>query len=171
MSKLLAMQSSGSKNMKCPNGHALPHRGEGGRCSPLDCAVDANAPKAPDLQELTVYAEQTNLIREAQERTRALDEAFPIGTIPAAPDLKKMGPKEYMRQRLESIAPLALERRIRKMVIDPDGGGDTAASELLDRAGFTRNPDGAIDFGGPVLILRQRFVNPYLKQLEEKKDE
>lgn len=65
----------------------------------------------------------------------------PLPEVPPPPDLKKLGPKEYVKQRLQDVAPLALERKILAMRFDPGPKGDAAAEDILDRAGYGRKPE------------------------------
>lgn len=139
----------------CPNGHELPHvLVSGARCSPLDCAElelvekqQALAPKGPGSAEEL----QVSLMAELNARKAAWDALHPLPRV-AEPEVSPTHP-EYVQRRLKQVKPLALERRIRRAIHDPGKDGEEAASELLDRAGHTRKPEGDINFNGPVVVV------------------
>lgn len=75
--------------------------------------------------------------------------------VPAAPKFLPGEERMHVLKRLDSVAPAMLEARIAAAV-----KGDAAAQDaLLDRAGFTRKPEGNVDFSGPVLVLRPEQLN------------
>jgi len=76
----------------------------------------------------------------------------PLPDLPEPPSLKELGAKAYVRQRLDDIAPYALEKRIFDMVYHPGERGVVAAKELLSRAGFGENQAQTPDFRGPVRV-------------------
>lgn len=166
---------------KCPRGHKLPHRVKGkGRCAPFDCcearggahAVVRDADKA-DHAEALAYAEETMELTEMKDRMRAWNEAHPVPELP--PPAKTSSIREYMEKRLEQVAPLALERRIRKAVLDPGHAGEQAARELLNRGGYSERPELKANYQGPVLIVnisaeQMKAQSPYASQGKQLKE-
>lgn len=144
----------------CPKGHKLPHRrGRKGRCSPFDCCqakghawAVVRAAEKQQLAETSAYSEETMRLREARDRMRAWNEAHALPQLPPPP--KRMGTvQQYLKERMDQVAPLMLEMKIRKAMLDPSEGGLRQADDLLDRQGTTRNPGQTAATGGPVLIL------------------
>lgn len=144
---------------ECPAGHALPHRVKGkGRCAPFDCClakggawgVVRTEDKANHAEALA-YAEETAELLERRDRMRAWNDAHALPSLPAPPKSETMA--AYIEKRLEQAAPIALERRIRRMMLDPGHEGEAAARELLNRGGFTERPEMKLSFNGPVLIV------------------
>lgn len=73
-----------------------------------------------------------------------------VVSVPIAPSFKPGEERMHVLKRLEQVAPAMLEARIKAAQ-----SGDAAAQDaLLDRAGFTRKPEGGVDFNGPVLVLQ-----------------
>lgn len=143
----------------CPKQHKLPHRVKGkGRCSPFDCCEMKGGAHAVVRQhekqnhaEALAYAEETAKLSEMKDRMNAWNEAHPIPEVPPPPKTNSI--REYMTKRMEQIAPLALERRIRVALLDPGHQGEVAARELLNRGGFTERPEVHTTFSGPVFIV------------------
>ena len=98
----------------------------------------------------------------------AREALHPTPEIPARPDLKQVGGKEYVKQRLADIAPAMLERKIFTALYNPGAAGDSAAEELLDRAGFPRKADANARGSGPVMFV-VGMVNPYEQQKADRK--
>lgn len=88
----------------------------------------------------------------------------PLPELPEAPSLKDLGPRDYVKQRLQDIAPLALERQVFDMLYNPTSRGREAAEELLDRAGYPRKPEQTPNFRGPVVFVQNVVNIPYEKQ-------
>lgn len=164
--------------MKCPGGHVLPTRPRGTfRCTPVDCGGGTNVllaklPLAMD-QETASTAEAARVRAQNEESVelmervgqRAAREAlFPTPALPTPPDAKVLGPEEYVRQRLRDLAPLALAHQEFELLYGTPGVRREVASEILDRAGYTRKPDPHVDTRGPVVILNQVNVTPYDQQ-------
>lgn len=153
-------------SLRCPNGHTLPHRMHKLRCSVLDCCAEGEDLKSK-AEGLLEASRTTSLLDEASAQLQALDEAWPVPEVPRVTSVQaKLPAKEFMRQRLENVAPAMLERRIRVAALDPGAAGKEAQQELLDRAGYTRNPEPSLEFNGPVLIMAPRELG--LKYLQER---
>ena len=138
----------------CPNGHELPHvLVSGARCSPLDCAELERDAKQQAIVPAPLQAEDVEaaLLAELTERKQAWDALHPLPRV-EEPEVAPNHP-DYIQRRLKQVKPLALERRIRRAIHDPGKEGEEAASELLDRAGHTRKPEGDINFNGPVVVV------------------
>lgn len=151
----------------CPVGHPLPRRSKKGRCTPLECCEGTNSlwkkvrtEVNEGLKKATAYAEETAVLVEQEDRMAAWNKAHPLPPMPVAAAVsKKLSVREYMKQRLEEVAPYMLERRIRMAALMPDSRGEKAAMELLDRAGFTRRPEAEVRYEGPVLIMNMQREN------------
>lgn len=142
----------------CPKGHKLPHRTKRGRCAPFDCVEAKDGAHGVVRQEekknhaeALAYAESTAKLIEMRDGMRAWNEAHPLPEVPQPPKTNSIG--EYMKKRLEQIAPLALERRVRIAMLDPGHQGEVAARELLNRSGYTERPEFQQTFNGPVFIV------------------
>lgn len=139
----------------CPEGHELPHvLVSGARCSPLDCAELERVEKQQAFEAAgTITKEdlQTSLMAELTARKQVWDTLHPLPRV-EEPEVAAHHP-DYIARRLKQVKPMALERRIRRAIHDPGKDGEEAASELLDRAGHTRKPDGDINFNGPVVVV------------------
>lgn len=163
---------------KCPANHNLPHRVKGkGRCSPFDCCEAKDGAhgvvrthnkeaKAESLE----YAEATIELAGMKNTMQAWNEAHPVPELPPPP--KTSSVREYMEKRMEQVAPLALERRIRKLVLDPGHQGEVAAREMLNRGGYGERPEVRQTFQGPVLIVnvtadQMKAQSPYSSQGKE----
>lgn len=145
----------------CPRKHKLPHRVKGkGRCSPFDCC-DARTgahgvvrqEQKRQLKEASAYAEETAKLMTLKDRMRAWNEVHAVPVLPPPPPDATTSIQQYMKKRMEQAAPLALEMKLRKMALDPDHAGLAQADDVLDRAGFTRNPGQVTGDRGPVYIL------------------
>ena len=88
----------------------------------------------------------------------------PMPDLPPPPDLRTVGPRAYVQQRLEDVAPLALERKIYLARFHPGLVGDQAAEELLDRSGHGRRQEGQPDLRGPVVFVNIGGALPYEAQ-------
>lgn len=148
----------------CPRGHQLPHRMKEGRCTPWFCLTEQNIAKRvvnEVIDSILPSDETSEEIHQMRAAMRAWQEAHPLPQVPTADnDLLTTDPRAYMRKRLEQIAPVALERRIRTVLMDPTGKGDKAAEELLDRAGFTRKPPPDQGQRQPVVIVNMKAGDP-----------
>jgi hypothetical protein len=123
--------------------------------------------------EPTLTAEAEMALAQAKEALvlmrlvgikQAREALHPMPKVPAAPT--GVSQKEYVKQRLEDIAPYLLERKIFTALFNPGDAGDEAAAELLERAGFPRKTDPAPDYRGPVIFVGGTFVSPYSQQKE-----
>lgn len=112
--------------------------------------------KTDDLVK-TVADREVQLLQEFAVRREAWDAVHALPPVPEAPLLTSTSSvAEYMRKRLQQLAPVMLERRIRTAILDPGAKGDEAAREVLNRAGFTERPEGRVEFNGPVLIANMQ---------------
>lgn len=168
-------EAAAAEFFTCPKGHKLPHRrGKKGRCSPFDCceakghawAVVRQAEKQM-VKETSAYADETQRLREMKDRMRAWNDAHALPALPPPP--KSSSVHEYTKKRLDQVAPLLLEMKIRKALLDPSEAGLRQADDMLDRQGTTRNPQTANVSTGPVYIINfdPKRDSPYEKQNRE----
>jgi hypothetical protein len=93
------------------------------------------------------------------------DSAKYVADIPdETPDIKALPVMERLRKRAEQAAPAALEKKIQAL----KDGSDAAASDILDRIGFSRNPEQGLDFRGSVVVLKWDPNQLPWKQEQEK---
>lgn len=115
----------------------------------------------------TAQAEEALALMRTVGQKAARDALFPMPELPAAPSLSEVGPAQYIKQRLEQIAPLVLEMKIFESIYGTSAEKRMAAAEeLLDRSGMApRKNDGGGDMRGPVIILAgTQVANPYEAQ-------
>lgn len=148
----------------CPRGHKLPHRMEDGRCTPWFCLTEQNVAERvvnEMVDSVLASSEVSEEIHGMRAAMRAWQEVHPLPMLPSADNVMlNLDPRAYIKKRLEQIAPLALERRIRTVLHDPTTKGDRAAEELLDRAGFTRKPPPDQGQRQPVVIVNMKAGDP-----------
>ena len=201
-SALRVMRAYAPQFMRCPTGHALPHREIWGRCTPLDCCdygqpgtqakpnaapgpyqheqdilpqgLEGEATKrdVPDVAEAAATQAQAeealSLMRHLGIR-RAREFLHPLPELPVPPVLREVGPRAYVRQRLDDIAPYALEKRIHDLLYHPGERGVAAARELLNRAGYGEQVQASPEFRGPVRVTVNVGAKlPYDFQMEAK---
>jgi hypothetical protein len=153
---------TGAGLFQCPKGHPLPHRILGrGRCTLEECCVQALGAHGAmrkalqkENREAQGFAEETEHLLDQKGRMAAWDAIHPLPKI-TAPVAQKPGESvhAYLRARAAQAAPLALERVIRKMLLQPGTSGDAAADNILDRVGFSRKTEATIENNGPVFIV------------------
>ncbi len=142
----------------CPAGHKLPRRVGGLRCSPLDCVGEgesstlAKPVQTPAEVKREVEDEFAQELAAAQARRAQLNAVHPV-PAPVPPPTDARTPAEYLRRRLEQVMPTALEHTVQTLMTSTGARADRAASELMDRGGLSRNPEGNMEFNGPVLIV------------------
>lgn len=155
-------REGGAGLFQCPKGHTLPHRVLGrGRCTLDECCVQALGPhnamrKAlqKENREAQAFAEETESLLDQRGRMAAWDAIHPLPKITAPPELKAgESVHKYLRARAQQAAPLALERIIRRALLQPGASGDAAADNILDRVGFSRKSEPSIENNGPVFIV------------------
>lgn len=123
--------------------------------------------KGIDLSEAAYTQERAKeavRIMSALGQNAALEAAHPLPELPPPPDLKALGPQQYVKQRLEDISPYLLEMKIAELKF---AGSQKTRSELLadlmDRAGHGRKPDNVVNVTAPVMFV-QGFQSPYERQ-------
>lgn len=122
------------------------------------------APSDNELFEGDVFdAKREALKRELDLAKRSA--LHPLPEIPAPPELAELGPRAYVRKRLEDLTPYLLEARIYRLRYGEDHERAKVEEELLDRAGFTRKPDG-LEAGNRQVIVVNNIVNPYAQAPE-----
>lgn len=105
-------------------------------------------------REAQAFAEETELLLEQRGRMAAWDKVHPLPKVTAPPEIKPgESVHRYLRARAAQAAPLALERVIRKALLQPGSSGDAAADNILDRVGFSRKSEPTIENNGPVFIV------------------
>lgn len=153
---------SGAGLFHCPRRHPLPHRVLGrGRCTLEECCIQRLGPHGAmrkalqkENREAQGFAEETEALLDQKGRMAAWDAIHPLPKITAPPELKPgESVHRYLRERAAQAAPLALERVIRKMLLQPGSSGDAAADNILDRVGFSRKSEPSIENNGPVFIV------------------
>lgn len=153
---------SGAGLFQCPRRHPLPHRVLGrGRCTLEECCIARLGPHGAmrkaiqkENREAQAFAEETESLLEQKGRMAAWDAVHPLPKITAPPEIKPgESVHRYLRARAAQAAPLALERVIRRALLQPGAGGDAAADNILDRVGFSRKSEPTIENNGPVFIV------------------
>jgi elongation factor P--beta-lysine ligase len=105
-------------------------------------------------REAQAFAEETEHLLEQKGRMAAWDEVHPLPKVTAPPEIKPgESVHRYLRARAAQAAPLALERVIRRALLNPGISGDAAADNILDRVGFSRKSEPTIENNGPVFIV------------------
>lgn len=128
-------------------------------------ALNRNVQDAASAARVQAQAEEAIQMMRLVGLKAVREAIHPMPDLPAPPDLKTLGPRAYVKQRLEDVSPLMIERQIFKAVYNPGAAGDDAAKELLDRAGY-RKSEGSQDFRGSVIIVNAGRETPYDAQFK-----
>ena len=107
------------------------------------------------------------------EMNVALEDQYTGATYPEPPSLDKSSPgsrTDYIKDRLNAGALVALERRLKRLSMTIPGSKEAQQleSDILDRAGFTRKPQTNLVSTGPVLFINGSETANALRGVYEK---
>jgi hypothetical protein len=142
--------------LRCPSGHNLPHKGDLGECTPVDCGAPHDKPSAalPEPARALATKEkqapgevESGRIALAEQRLRARLEAL------AVPEFKDAADAEtWADRKLAMMLPLAIADVEADLRWGDDTQRATARRQVLEATGRGRR-DGIGGGSGPSIVI------------------
>lgn len=113
-----------------------------------------DAENAADAERLQAQAKEASALMRTIGINAAREALHPMPVIPPAPDLLKLGPQEWLRQRVEQVAPYAFEKTVMEMMYGSAVTSREAAETILDRSRMLpKGKDGIQAQVTPVIVM------------------
>lgn len=117
--------------------------------------------KKPPVARPAFDAKRAKWLEEVRERVNmniAMEDQFTGAKYPMPErlDMEDSGARnDHVKDRISAAAVIVIERRLKRLSMTIPGSKEAHAleSDILDRAGFTRKPQGNIVATGPVLFI------------------
>lgn len=157
----------------CPKGHALPHKGANGECTPLRCAAGATGPK-PEKPAAKTSTERSREFRERRKEELAEYQATDLGKADADEErriaiaakrhekwmdflgtptgLTGDEAEKWADGKLVSLLPIAVAQIERSLKYGTEDQKDKAADKILNATG--RGKREALGQSTPPIVIQ-----------------